>query len=187
MKRLVWLAVFALVVAAIPVGASTFVALSRGELVAQSDAIVEGEVLKVNSFWSRSGRMIVTEALVRVTDKIAGNAPTVVAVRTFGGEVGGFLVEAHGFPKFQVGERVVLFLQDQPNGTAEVTGYRQGQFQIVRDKAGVQIAVPTLEEGVNLLRADGAPVARPKAVRLDELKNAIRADVERVGTARMAN
>ena len=186
MKRLVWLALFALVVAAIPVGASTFVALSRGELVAQSNAIIEGEVLKVNSFWTRSGRMVVTEALVRVTETIAGNAPSVVAVRTFGGEVDGFRVEAHGFPKFEVGERVVLFLQDQPNGTAEVTGYRQGHYRIVRDKAGVETAVPTLEAGVTLLRADGAPSARQKAVRLDELKQMVRADVERINP-RLAN
>jgi hypothetical protein len=184
MKRFLCLAVFALVLAAIPAGASTFVALSRAELAAQSNAVVEGEVLKINSFWSRSGRLVVTEVMVQVTDKIAGDAASVVIVRTFGGQVGGYNVEAHGFPKFAVGERVILFLQNQVDGTAEVTGYRQGQYRVVRE-AGIEMAVPTLEAGVNLVRPDGATVVRPKAERLDVLKSRIAADFER--TSRMAN
>ena len=44
MKRFVCLVVFAVMLAAIPAGASTFLAVSRGELVAQSDAIVQGSV-----------------------------------------------------------------------------------------------------------------------------------------------
>lgn len=184
MKRFVWLAVFALVVAAIPAGASTFVAMSRGELVSQSSAVIEGEVLKINSFWAPSGRLIVTEAMIQVTDRIAGDAPGVVVVKTFGGQVGGYNVEAHGFPTFSVGERVVLFLEGNVNAVAEVTGYRQGQFRVVRE-AGVEMAVPTLEPGVTLLRADGQPAARPKAMRLDALKASVRADIER--TSRMAN
>lgn len=184
MKRFVWLAVFALVLASIPAGASTFVAMTRGELVAQSNAVVEGEVLKINSFWSPNGSLIVTEAMVQVSDRIAGEAPSVVIVKTFGGQVGGYNVEAHGFPTFGVGERVVLFLQNQADGTAEVTGYRQGQYRVVRE-AGVEMAIPTLEAGVNLVRPDGATVARPKAQRLDALKASVRADFER--TSRMAN
>jgi hypothetical protein len=184
MKRFVWLAVFALVLASIPAGASTFVAMTRGELVAQSHAVVEGEVLKISSFWNPSGRLIVTEAMVQVTDRIAGEAPSVVIVKTFGGQVGGYNVEAHGFPKLGVGERVVLFLQHQADGTSEVTGYRQGQYRVVRE-AGVEMAIPTLEAGVNLVRPDGATVARPKAQRLDALKASVRADFER--TSRTAN
>jgi hypothetical protein len=184
MKRFVCLAVFALVMIAIPAWASTFIALSRAELAAQSSAVIEGEVLKINSFWSRSGRLVVTEAMVQVTDKIAGDAASVVIVRTFGGQVGSYNVEAHGFPKFAVGERVVLFLQNQPNGTAEVTGYRQGQYRVIR-QAGVEMAVPTLESGVSLVRPDGQTVVRPKAERLDVLKGRIAADFER--TSRLAN
>lgn len=184
MKRFVWLAVFALVLAAIPAGASTFVAMSRGELAAQSSAVIEGEVLKINSFWTPSGRLVVTEAMIQVTDRIAGDAPGVVVVKTFGGQVGGYNVEAHGFPAFTVGERVVLFLQGNVNAVTEVTGYRQGQYRVVRE-AGVEMAVPTLEPGVNLVRPDGATIARPKAQRLDALKASVRADFER--TSRMAN
>jgi hypothetical protein len=167
-------------VAAAPVSASTFVAMSRGELLAQSDAIVEGMVLKTESRWTVSGRLIVTEALVQVTDVVAGEAPGVVTVRTYGGEIGGYTVEAHGFPKFAQGERVFLFLQNQPDGAVEVTGYRLGQYRVVRDKAGVEMAIPTLEPGVSLLTPSGAAAPRPAAMKLETLKNLIRVEAERV-------
>jgi hypothetical protein len=178
MKRLVWLALFAMMLAVIPAGASTFLAMSPGQLRAQSDAVVQGKVLQVNSFWSSTGRVIVTEAMVQVEEKIRGEAPSVVIVRTFGGTVGGYNVEAHGFPKFAVNDRVLLFLQDTEDVT-EVTGYRQGQYRIVMDKAGVEMAVPTVEHGVRLLNRDGSAAAMPKALRLDEFKTFIRSEESR--------
>ena len=186
MKRLVCLSVLALMLAGVvTAGASTFIALGNDKLVAQSDAVIQGRVLKVNSFWSPSGRVILSEALVQVEEKILGDAPSVVRVRTFGGTVGGFTVEAHGFPKLAVNDHVVLFLQNA-NETAEVTGYRQGQWRIVQDK-GVQMAVPTVESGVMLLGRDGRPAAAQKAMRLDAFKNMIRAEVERPSSGRTAN
>src|SRR6476661_9937685 len=150
MKRFHWLGVAALVlVTVLPAGASTFIAMSHHELVAQSDAVVQGRVLKVSSFWSPSGRVIVSEALIQIEEKVRGNAPTVVKVRTFGGTVGGYTVEAHGFPKFAVNDHLLLFLQNA-NETAEVTGYRQGQWRIGNEK-GVQMAVPTVDGGATLL------------------------------------
>lgn len=185
MKRLVCLGLLALMLAGVvAAGASTFIALSRQELVSQSDAVIQGRVLKVSSYWGQEGRVIMSEVLVQVEEKIAGNAPSVVRVRTFGGTVGGYTVEAHGFPKFAVNDHVVLFLQNA-NETAEVTGYRQGQWRIVQDK-GVQMAVPTVEGGVTLLGRDGRPAMAAKAMRLDTFKNLIRADVERPSSGRGA-
>ena len=181
MKRFLWLGVFALALAvAVPAGASTFIGMTTDELVAASDAVVQGEVLQVHSYWNKSGRIIVTEALVRVTDNILGDAPTVVIMRTFGGTVEGFTVEAHGFPTFQKGQELLLFLDNQADGSAEVTGYRQGEYRIVRTKAGV-MAVPTVENGVRLLTRDGQAAPRPQALRLDTLKSQIRAGAQRVG------
>lgn len=181
MKRAVWMSVLVLALACVvPVSASTFMAMSRGELVAQSDAIVEGVVLKTSSHWTRSGRLIVTEAHVQVTDLVAGEAPSIVVVRTVGGEVGGYAVEAHGFPKLVAGERVFLFLHDVEGGVSEVTGYRLGQYRVVRDKAGVAIAVPTLEPGVRLLTPDGAEAPRPAAMKLEALKSSVRRAAERI-------
>ena len=56
---------------------------------------------------------------------------------------------------------------------SRVTGYQQGQFRIVRDKAGVDYAVPTYEGSARILTPDGRTAAPAKTVRLDVLKQSI--------------
>lgn len=184
MKRLlIGALLFAL--AAVPMTASTFLAMNERELIAASEAVVQGQVLKVHSFWDPSGRMVMTEALIRVEDTILGDTPTVVRVETFGGAVDGFLFEAAGFPQFKTGERMVLFLSPEKDGVARVAGYQFGQFHVRRDKAGVEFAVSALDADVNVVTKDGRPFARPRAVRLDTFKNQIRDTARRAG--RIAN
>jgi hypothetical protein len=188
MKRLVSIGVLLLVVAvAVPGGASTFLRMTPAELIRDSAAVVQGEVLEVSSFWDRAGRIIVTEALVQVEEKILGEAPSVVVVRTFGGTVNGYTVEAHGFPKFQARERVLLYLEPEKDGASRVTGYQQGHYRIVRDKAGVELAVPTLDEGASVITRDGRAAAAVKTVRLDLLKESIRNEARRAGRAIFEN
>ncbi|HXT22965.1 MAG TPA: hypothetical protein VN923_19610, partial [Thermoanaerobaculia bacterium] len=85
---------------AAPAYGSTFLHMSRAELTKKASAVVVGNVLSVESFWTKSGRIIVTEAMVEVEDAVLGETPSVVRVRTFGGTVNGYTVEAHGFPTF---------------------------------------------------------------------------------------
>lgn len=166
---------------ALPAAASTFLAMNQKELLQQSEAVVQGQVLQINSFWERTGSVIVTEALVRVEEAVVGDAPSVVVVRTFGGTVDGYTVEAHGFPRFRANDRLVIFLGPEKDGAASVVGYQQGQFRVVRNQAGAEIAVPTVDGGANLLTTDGRPVPRAQAVPLATLKDSIRADAGRVG------
>jgi hypothetical protein len=181
MKRVLWTCAVVLILAgaALPAGASTFLALTQDQLVAQSDAVVQGEVLQVNSFWTKSGRVIASEAIVRVTDTIVGEAPSVLVVKTFGGTVGGYTVVAHGFPEFKAGDRVLLFVQNQADGTVEVTGYRQGQYRVAFEN-GMEKAIPTVEGGVNLLLPNGRLAPRPAAMTLETFKDQIRDRAERV-------
>lgn len=155
--------------------ASTFVAMDPLELAAGSSAVIEGDVVEVHSFWDESGRIIVTEATVVVERLLGGSAPAEVRVRTFGGEVAGYRVEAHGFPRFEVGERVLLYLDAAGAGPARVTGYQLGQYRIQEDAAGRELAVPALEPGVVLLRPDGRPAPMPRTVPLATLEREIRA------------
>lgn len=170
-KRLLSLVAVAIVFA-LPLAASTFIAMSETELLADSQAVVQGKVLDVRSFWTDDRTAIVTEARVLVDELVAGEAPSVVVVKTFGGQVGDIAIEAHGFPTFQAGEQVLLYLS--PDGDDfRVTGYRLGQFRI-RDTAKGRLAVPTVEEGVRFFTKEGqlAPLARPESLEL--LKDRIR-------------
>ena len=54
MKRLVSIGLL-MVVAAMPAGASTFLKMTQKDLVRDSAAVVKGQVIKVNSFWTRDG------------------------------------------------------------------------------------------------------------------------------------
>jgi hypothetical protein len=154
--------------------------MTQKDLIHDSAAVVQGHVLKVSSFWDPTGRIVMSEALVRVEEKVFGDAPSVVVVRTFGGRVGDFVVEAHGFPKFQVNDHLLLFLEPEQDGATRITGYQQGQFRVVQDKAGALLAVPAFD-GANLLTKDGRAAAPAKTMSLDELKASIRNDARRAG------
>ncbi|HEX5761350.1 MAG TPA: hypothetical protein VF121_19360 [Thermoanaerobaculia bacterium] len=186
MKRLASTVVLLCLALAAPAAASTFIHMSPRELIAESAAVVVGEVLTINSFWDASGQIIETEALVRVHEAVIGNSPTVAVVRTFGGTVGGYTIEAHGFPEFRPGERVLLFLSDERGGFARVVGYRLGQYRIGHDRNGAEVAIPTFEADAALVVAPGARSAAPaRPYRLDEFKTLLRAEAAR--TARHAN
>lgn len=180
MKRLVSVCLLLVMAAAVPVGASTFLKMTQRDLVRDSAAVVQGHVVKVSSFWDPTGRIVMSEALVKVEDKVFGEAPSVVVVRTFGGRVGDFVVEAHGFPKLAVNDHLLLFLEPEQDGATRVTGYQQGQYRIIPDKAGALLAVPAFD-GANLLTRDGRAAAPAKAMSLDELKASIRNDARRAG------
>jgi len=175
MLHRILLACLAVALMAGPATASTFVAMDTAELVAASESVIQGEVVEVYSFWNQGGTAVMTEARVVVNEVVAGQAPAEVVVRTFGGRVGDYVLEAHGFPTFQEGQKVLLFLQRSSDQTLRVTGYRLGEFRLAAGRNGELIAHPTLEQGVKLLRADGTPAPRPEAVSVEILKNQIRA------------
>lgn len=185
MQRNPWMAAAAaLCLAALPAAASTFVGLTDRELVAGADALIQGQVTELRSSWSEDGRAVVTDVVVKVEERVFGEAPQLVTVRTFGGQVGDFRVEAEGFPRFAEGERVLLFVKrDDSDGTLRVHGYQQGQYRVVTRLDGVTLAVPMLDEGVRLLRPDGKALPEPQSVQIDTFKTRAREIAKRARRA----
>ncbi len=174
------LSLFALAVAlALPAGASTFIFTPQRELVRDAAAIVQGRVLSTSSFWNETGQVIVTEAVIQVEEKLVGDAPSILVVRTFGGQVGNFAVEASGFPTFQKGERQLLFLEAEKGGHTKVLGYQQGQFRIERDASGAEVARPAVDAGSTFV----GQAAPSKSLSLSALKNSILRDAQALGRA----
>lgn len=171
-RLIVGLAVALMVAATVPAAASTFVAMDQQELLASSAAVVDGRVLDVRSFWNDDHTNIISEARIEVTDLVAGDSPAVVTVRTFGGEVGNYRVEAHGFPTFASGDRVLLFLAEDGDAY-RVSGYAQGHFR-VRQGAKGELAVPTIGEGVRFFHKDGSLGEPARTRELGVLKNQVR-------------
>lgn len=168
--------------AALPAAGSTFLALSPEELAAEAGAVVEARVQAVRSFWNGAGTVILTEALLRVDEVVVGDAAPEVVVRSFGGTVAGYTLEAHGFPTFQRGERLLLYLyREGADGSVRVLGYQQGQYRIETREDGSEVAVPALAEGTRLLTRTGRPTPPARPLLLDELKQGIRAAALRGG------
>jgi hypothetical protein len=160
---------------ALPAAASTFLNMTPRQLTREADAVIVGRVLQVHSFWNQDASMILTDVTIAVDETIRGEAPGIVHVRTFGGTVGNFRIEAHGFPEFSRNERVLLFLQqDDEDGTTRVLGYRQGLYRIVRDHSGVEVAMPSVEPGVRYLNMDGSQAGPARPVKLREFRSFIR-------------
>lgn len=161
--------------AAGPVAGSTFIAMDHGELMVHSDSVIQGRVLSVQSSWDATGRVIISEAEIQVSETLAGQFPGgIIVVQTFGGQVGDYHVEAIGFPRFEEGDEVVLFVnrREALDGAIRVTGHQLGQYRIF-EQDGQALAVPAVDDGVVLLR-DGRPVAPPAALPLAELKSRLR-------------
>lgn len=183
MKRTAALLVVALL-AAVPAFASTFVAMSPKEMVSEADAVVVARVTDRVSSWTESGRLVYTDNSLAVEDVVLGEAPSFVTVRTFGGQIGDVQVEAHGFPKLEDGERVLLFLrEDRETGATRILGYQQGHFRVVTRLDGVTLAVPMVDEGARLLDRQGRPVPELRSLPLGELKARILNEAARLGRA----
>lgn len=179
MKRLSLVGALVCALATVPVGASTFVAMNGAELVAQSDAVVVGEVLYTYSYWNDERTMIFTDAVVQVRESVVGNVYGLVSVRTPGGIVGDYRVDAHGFPSFRDGQTQFLYLHRNAAGQMEVTGFQQGQYRVVTRSDGAEIAVPALK-GMRLLTLNGQAAPRPRALPLETLKASVRAEAAAV-------
>jgi hypothetical protein len=177
-KRLM---VLALALLALPASASTFVRMTPRELVADSYAVVQGKVLDTYTYWHETGKVPVTEAFVQVERTLVGEAPAVVTVRTFGGQIGSLRVEAHGFPVFQKGDRVVLFLENHEDGYTAVSGYQQGQFRVVINDKGIEMAIPASDPNARILTRDGREAEPVATTTLETLTHRIQNEARQLG------
>ncbi len=174
MRRIAAAATVAVLLLASPGEASTFVALTSTQMVSGAESIIQGRVVSLESKRSDDGRLVVTDAVIRVRETLVGDAPEFVTVRTVGGRINDFLVEAPGFPSFEPRERVILFLEPGPGAEMKVRGYQQGHFEVVRRNDGVRLAVPRIEEGVQLITRDGVVLPEPRSMPLGEFKQNVR-------------
>lgn len=180
--RRAWLYTVALSLAMSSVaGASTFLARTPGEMIAGSTDVVRGTVLGSISFWGDSGRMIYTEHQVQVDETWVGDAAGIVTVRTPGGKVGDYTIEAHGFPRLEEGENVVLFLSPGDRGTMRIHGYQQGHFRVVTRRDGVTLAVPQVEEGARFFTPDGRLAPQAQSEVYDRFKAGVLARAAALG------
>lgn len=135
----------ALLVLAVPAGATTFQMVSDRSLAEQAAAVVEARVVGVEPA-PVQGRPS-TDYLVEVERVLKGDLPgSTVVVRVPGG-VGpdGIGLKVWGAPEFAEGERALLFLNPAEDGTYRVLHLMLGAFHL-RQFRGRPVALRDLSE-----------------------------------------
>lgn len=156
--------------------------LNNSFIANHSDTVVTGHVIKIlPSSWNtadgkkpvstdkkasskeeseaiRNENIIYTDALIKVDEKIKNSSiPSVIIVRTLGGQVGEDKMIEQDDAKFELGENVFLFLTkddpftDNSAGTHyRVTGWKFGKFSVTKDNQAIRPDLPKEHQKIAL-------------------------------------
>ena len=173
MRRSV-LASLLLVLAVMPAQAVTVAPLGFEELVRQSSRVIYARVIEVRGQWTDDRRRIDSLVTVVVIKGLKGEPVAELTLTVPGGQVGRYLNLMPGAPSFARGDLAVLFLTARGPRLPVTTGFTQGIYRVVRDRAsGVALVMPPAVEpaGQRIIRGDG----RRKPVSLAAFEIAVRA------------
>lgn len=180
------MALGAVVPASRPAEATVVVELPERELTASAAAIVVGRVKAIASDWDASGRQIFTDVTVALDEVVRGELPPAsdITIRQLGGRVGDTESRVLGSPQFAVGERVLLFLRPNPDGSLRVAHLYLGKYSVTTDAAtGEAIVRRRRPAGVLVLPGPGAdelPPALEELQRLRDLLDRVRAHLRQL-------
>jgi hypothetical protein len=120
--------------------ATTVLAPSFEELVAQADIVFEGEVIETRARVSaeRDGSPIVTDVYFRIRKVLKGESSPSLVLQFLGGEVGDLGFKVDGVPTFATGDRDVIFAQTPARLISPIVGMMYGRVRITADGAGRQ-------------------------------------------------
>jgi hypothetical protein len=175
-----------LLLASLPLTATTVPYKSFDDLVKEADAVVSGRVAQVESKYSPE-KEIFTFVTLDQLDTVAGSyTGSTLTLRFLGGQIGNDISHVVGSPTFNVDDRVVLFVQGNGRYMVPLVGWTQGVFRVQQDATTGQLAVRDNEgnrvAGVQNGRLVKDLVAQPEAHIVGEMKEqASQAAERRVG------
>jgi len=149
------------------------------ELVNQAQVIFQGIVTDVRSQWVGEGaqRSIVSYVTFKVEDAMKGNPGSTYTMRMLGGTVGDQTVEVTDSPKFKVGNRDILFVENNGSQFVPLVGIMHGRFRVEREQASGREVVMTNEgeplSNVSQLGKNKQAANAGTALSIDEFKSAV--------------
>ncbi len=164
--------------------------MSFEEVVARSQSIVQGTVVRSWADWDEDHTAIWTHYEIDVSASLKGEEGETVVVSEPGGSVGGRQMHIAGTPKYEIGEEVMLFAVPTPIGYLRTCGWGQGKFKVsasgetpsgkaVRSSlAGVQLVEGCSRKGI--ARAQ-TPLRSFQGMDLDQFKERVRRTVAAQG------
>ena len=123
--------------------ATTVVAPTFAELVSEAQTVFVGETIDVQSRWvtTPSGPLIVTRVVFNVEQTLKGSLGLQTVLEFTGGTVGEYRLEVSDMPKFRVGDRDVLFVDERQHPVSPLVGFMHGRFRLMKDPATGQEVV----------------------------------------------
>jgi hypothetical protein len=123
------------VLAALMMGASGILAavfprVTAEELTAQSQVILEGEIVRSWAAWDPEHKYIWTHYEVSVTERLRGSAGGTFTISEPGGGLDGVNQQFNGAVSYSTGENAILFLYQTPIGYWRSVGGPQGKFTV---------------------------------------------------------
>ena len=167
LRRLALLPLFSLLVFT-PVAAlraTTVIAPTFNELVAESEVIARVEVTAVRPAWVESpqGRIIKTFVTFRVVRALKGTPTADLTLPFLGGELDGETMRVSGMPRFTVGQKDIVFLSDTRGVQfSPLVGLMHGRYRVQTDAATSRDYIA---------RDDGAPLESEADVQLPQAAN----------------
>jgi hypothetical protein len=159
---------------------SSVVAPTFDELVSQAEVIFQGAVTDVRSEWAGAGeqRHIVTYVTFRVEDSFKGNVGATYSIRLLGGTVGGETMVVTDAPKFNVGDRDILFVENNGSQFVPLVGVSHGRFRVDREQTTRRDVVMTNERkplsDVSQLGRNQRAASGGRPLSIDQFKGSIR-------------
>src|SRR6266404_4158932 len=158
---------------------TTVISPTFEELVNRAQVIFQGVVTDVRSQWVGEGaqRSIVSYVTFKVEDAMKGNPGSTYTMRMLGGTVGDQTMEVTDSPKFKVGNRDVLFVENNGSQFVPLVGIMHGRFRLEREHATGREVVMTNEgeplSNVSQLGKNRQAASAGTALSIDEFKAAI--------------
>src|SRR5882757_6938761 len=158
--------------------ATTVIPPSFDELVSRAEVIFQGTVTDVRSQWVGEGgqRHINSYVTFKVEDAIKGKPGAQITLQMLGGTVGSETMEVTDAPKFTVGDRDILFVENNGTQFVALVGIMHGRFHVQKDENGrddvlTNDGAPLTD--VNQLGKDKRAAAAGRAISAQEFKQAV--------------
>jgi hypothetical protein len=130
-----------------PIQGTTVIPPTFDELVSRAEVIFQGAVTDVRSQWTGEGAQhrIVSYVTFKVEDSVKGTPGETYTLRMLGGTVDGETMEVADSPKFKVGDRDIIFVENNGSQFVPLVGIMHGRFHVQKDDATGRELVTTNE------------------------------------------
>lgn len=169
---------------------TTLVLMDDETLLRSSDVVVVGTVTSIESTPVAAQGPVYTYISIQPDNVIKGTlGPETLILREPGGGIGNRRVWIYGAPEFWVGERNLLFLTLNTDGTLQTNGLSMGKYTIGVDATGGTTAVRDFGHGASIYLpstgqfAEAAPETHSLTPLLARLRKLV--DTEATATQRM--